>query len=143
MKCLVGQRQHHDRHAQVENDRPGIDFATGQRRHLLNRGEIAEELSRRRADVLEDERNQTGEKVEGDDAERNDRGHDLVLGQGRRQAANREVKHAEEEKHQVGAAVRAGGMGRWLVGDGLKDPEVKERRQPQDDVEDERAEKFR
>jgi hypothetical protein len=62
LKRLVGESQHHDRHAEIEDDRPGIDYATGKGAHLFDRGKITEQLLRLRADIAENKRDQPRKK---------------------------------------------------------------------------------
>ena len=81
--------------------------------------------------------------MQGDNAERNHSSDDLVFGQRRSEAADREVEHAEQEQHEIGAEVSAARACRRLMGDRLEEPEVNQRRQPEDQIEDQRAEKFR
>ena len=77
----MSERQHHYCHAQVENDWPGIDHAAGKRSHVFNGGEVAEQVTRRRADVEENKLNQPKKEQQRNRAKRNDRGNDLVLRQ--------------------------------------------------------------
>ena len=84
-----------------------------------------------------------GEEMERDRAEGNDRGDDLVLGQDRSEAADREIKHPEQEQHQIGAEISADRVRRRLMRDHLEDQEVEKRRNPEHEVKDERAEELR
>src|SRR5207302_7546466 len=105
--------------------------------------EIAEQLPGARGDFLDDERNQPGEKMKRDDAKGDDRGDDLVLRQSGGEAADRKIKHAEQKQHEIGAEIRAHRIRGGLMRDQLENPEVKQRRQPEDEIENQGTEEFR
>src|SRR5207249_6212493 len=76
-------------------------------------------------------------------AERNDRGDDLVLGQNGGEATDREIKHPQQQKHQIRTEICSGGMSGRLMRYLGKDREVEQRRDPENEVKDQRAKKFR
>ena len=134
--------QHHNRHAEVENHRAGIDLAARECSHLFDGGEITEQLPR--LELTSRRMNETRPEKEKkrDGAEGNDRGDDLVLRQDRSEAADREIKHSEQQQHQIGAQIGAGRVRRGLMRDRLEDHEVKQSREPEDDVEDKAPKNF-
>src|SRR5260370_9726964 len=67
----------------------------------------------------------------------------MVGGQDGGKATDREIKHTQQQKHQIRTEVRCGGMSRRLMRYLEKDREVKQRRDPEDEVKDQRTKKFR
>src|SRR5256886_16863152 len=80
LKCLISQRQHHDGHADVENDGTGVDDSAGKRSHVLDGGKVPKQFARRGADFEEDELNQSQKEQKRDRTKRNDRRNNLVFG---------------------------------------------------------------
>ncbi len=66
---------------------------------MLDCGEVAEQVARRGANIEKNELNQPEKEQQGNRAERDDCGNNLVLGQNRRKATDREIEHAEQQKH--------------------------------------------
>jgi len=66
---------------------------------MLDCGEVAEQVARRGANIEKNELNQPEKEQQRNRAERDDRGNNLVLGQNRREATDREIEHAEQQKH--------------------------------------------
>src|SRR5205823_6522886 len=73
----------------------------------------------------------------------NDRGNNLVSGENRREATDREVEHAEQQKHQIRTRVCSGRVGSGLSSDLLKNYEIERGRDPKNEIKDQRAKKFR
>ena len=66
---------------------------------MLDCGEVAKQVARRGANIEKNELNQSEKEQQGNRAERDDRRNNLVLGQNRRKATDRELEHAEQQKH--------------------------------------------
>src|SRR3984893_10905794 len=109
---------------------------------MLDRGEVAEQIARRRTDIEEDELHQSEKEQERDCAEGNDRSDDLIFCQDRGETTDRQIKHPQQQKNQISAPVGAGRISRGLVCDSLKQDEIKRRWHPKNDVEKERTEKL-
>ena len=56
------ERQHHNGHAQVENNWPRIDHAPGECSHVFDRGEITQQIACCGIDIQKDELNETEKK---------------------------------------------------------------------------------
>jgi len=62
LERLTGERQHHNGHAQIEHDRPGIDYAPRKCPHVFDRGEVTQQIARCRSNIQKDELNQAEKK---------------------------------------------------------------------------------
>ena len=139
----MGERQHDDGHADVENDWPCIDYTAGERSHVFDCGEIAQQVARCGAHIEKDELNQAEKKQQRNRTEGNDRSNDLVPRENRRETTNREIKHSQQQEHEIGTSVCSCRMCSRLVRDREKDSKIKQRRDPKNYVEHQRAKKFR
>src|SRR5438552_15926741 len=143
LKGLIREHQHDNGHAHVENDRPRVDDTSGERSHVFDRRKIAQQIARLGGYIEQDELHQAKEKKQRNCAERNDRRNYLVPGQHRCEATNGKVKHSKQQKHQVRAEVCSGRMRSRLVCYPRENPKIKERWDPEDQVKDKGAKKFR
>src|SRR4029453_19046894 len=134
---------HNNGHAHVENDRPRVDDTPGERSHVFDRRKIAQQVARLGGYIEQDELHQAEEKQQRNCAERNDRRNNLVPGEHRCEATNGKIKHSKQQKHQVGAEVGSWRMRSRLVCYLRENPKINERRDPEDQVKDNGAKKFR